>query len=98
MSNLNVNLQIPRDLLGALDIPEAQLKGCILELVALELFRQERISTGKAAELLGISKWEFIQLLAQHDIPYFTESPNELAAEVAMAQSIYKRDPLRGQA
>ncbi len=93
MSTLTVNLKIPRDLLGALDVPEAQLEAQILELVALELFRQERISTGKGAELLKISKWEFIQLLAQHDIPYFTESADELAAEVATAQSLLNRNP-----
>ena len=92
MSTLSFNLKIPRDLIGALDIPEAQLEARILELVALELFRQERISTGKAAELLGISKWEFIQLLAQQNIPYFTESPEELAAEVAMASRLLKRN------
>jgi predicted HTH domain antitoxin len=86
MSNLSVNLQLPWDLLAALDIPEAQLEARILELVALELFRQKRISTGKGAELLGISKWEFIQLLAQHNISYFTESPDELAAEVSTAK------------
>ncbi len=66
MSTLTVSLKLPRDLLGALDIPEAQLETRILELVALELFRQDRISKGKGAELLGISKWEFIQLLTQH--------------------------------
>jgi predicted HTH domain antitoxin len=91
MSILTVNLKIPRDLIGALDVPETQLEAQILELVALELFRQERISTGKGAELLKISKWEFIQLLAQHDIPYFTESADELAAEVATAQSLLNR-------
>ncbi|NEQ21574.1 MAG: UPF0175 family protein [Microcoleus sp. SIO2G3] len=93
MSILTVNLKIPRNLLGALDVPEAQLEAQILELVALELFRQERISTGKGAELLKISKWEFIQLLAQQDIPYFTESADELAAEVATAQSLLNRNP-----
>lgn len=88
MTQLIVSLQLPRDLLGALDIPESQLAPQILELVALELFRQERISTGKAAELLGISKWEFIQLLAQQKIPYFTESGDELTAEVAAAERV----------
>ena len=86
MSTLTVSLKLPRDLLRALDISEAQLETRILELVALELFRQDRISTGKGAELLGISKWEFIQLLRQHSIPYFTESSAELTAEVATAQ------------
>jgi predicted HTH domain antitoxin len=85
---------LPRDLLEALDIPEAQLEVHVLELVALELFRQERTSTGKAAELLGISKWEFIQLLTQHQIPYFSESSAELEAEVATAQTLLEQKQL----
>lgn len=91
MSNITVSLQLPRDLLGALNIPEAQLGTEILELLALELFRQERISTGKAAELLGISKWEFVQLLAEHRIPYFTESADELAAEIANTEQVLEK-------
>ncbi len=94
MSKLTVNLRLPKDLLESLNIPETQLEAHILELVALELFRQERISTGKVAELLGISKWEFIQLLAQHKILYFSESSAELTAEVATAQTVFERKHL----
>ncbi|MEF8939138.1 MAG: UPF0175 family protein, partial [Salinivenus sp.] len=50
--------------------------------IALELFREERISSGKAADLLGISKAEFVDLLDQHGIAYFTETPKELDAQV----------------
>jgi len=75
-------------LLGALDVPEAQLEPRVRELIALELFREGRISSGKGAELLGISKREFIQLLAQHQIPYFTESPEELTAEVETVEQL----------
>lgn len=88
MSKLTVQLNLPQDLLEVLNVPEAQLETQILKLVALELFRQERISTGKGAELLGIKKWEFIELLAEQNISYFTDSPTELAAEVANAQSL----------
>ncbi len=89
MSKLTIQLNLPQDLLEVLNVPEAQLETQILKLVALELFRQERISTGKGAELLGIKKWEFIELLAQHNISYFTDSSTELAAEVANAHSLY---------
>jgi len=82
MSNLTVNLSLPRDLLGTLDIPEAQLASQILELVALGLVRQGRISTGKGAELLGMAKADFIQILARHRVDYFTITPAEMEAEV----------------
>ena len=92
MSKLTVQLNLPQDLLEVLNVPETQLETQILKLVALELFRQERISTGKGAELLGIKKWEFIQLLAQYNIPYFTHSATELAAEVETAQSFLRQN------
>ena len=88
MSTLTVALDLPRDLLGALDVPQTGLEARLRELIALELFREGRISSGKGAELLGISKLEFIRLLAQYDIPYFAESPEELAAEVATVEQL----------
>jgi len=88
MNTLTVALDLPRDLLGALDVPQARLEVRLRELIALELFREGRISSGKGAELLGISKLEFIHLLTQHGLSYFTESPEELAAEVAMLEQL----------
>lgn len=83
---LNIQLELPRDLLDALNVAEGELEPRLKTLIALELFREDRISSGKAAELLGLSKVAFVQLLAQHGIPYFTETPHELATQVAAAE------------
>lgn len=88
MSTVTVTLSLPRDLLGTLEVPETQLEPRLRELIALELFREGRISSGKGAELLGISKWEFVQLLARHHINYFTESPEELTADVEIVERL----------
>ncbi|MBC6475119.1 MAG: UPF0175 family protein [Hormoscilla sp. GM102CHS1] len=80
--------KLPQELIPILEANEAELEGIILESIVLELVRQQRISTGKAAELLGISKWEFVQLLGQNNIPYFTESSKELVAQVEIVQRI----------
>ena len=82
METLTVALRLPRDLLAALDVSSAQLEPRLRELIALELFREGLISSGKGAEILGLSKIEFVQLLAQRGICYFSESPEELAADV----------------
>lgn len=80
---VHVELDLPRELLGTLDVPETELGSQLKKLIALELFREERISSGKAAEILGISKPQFIDLLDQHGISYFTESPEDLSSQVA---------------
>jgi predicted HTH domain antitoxin len=93
MPPLNVTLELPRDLLGALDVPQVGVEARLRELIALELFRERRISSGKGAELLGISKVEFVQLLARHDIDYFVESPEESAEEVAELAQMLDKTP-----
>lgn len=92
MSTVTIALDLPRDLLGALDVPRTQLETRLRELIAIELFREGRISSGKGAELLGISKLDFIDLLARHDLTYFTESPEELASDVASLEQRLGKD------
>ncbi len=86
MSALTVQFELPADVLGALDVPRGQLSQRLKELISLELFREGRISSGKAAELLGITKEGFVQILARHGVPYFSESAEELAQAVAVAE------------
>lgn len=72
-----------------LDVAEEGLEPRLKTLIALELFREDRISSGKAAELLGVSKMAFVQLLAQHGIPYFTETPAELGEQVTAVEETF---------
>jgi len=92
MDVMKIPLELPRDLLGALDVSPALLEPRLRELIALELYREGRISSGKGAEILGLSKLEFVQLLAQHDIPYLTESSAELESELATLEQILEEN------
>jgi predicted HTH domain antitoxin len=92
MNTVTIELELPRDLLGALEVPQTQMAARVRELIALELFREGRISSGKGAELLGISKLAFVQLLSQRGIDYFTESSEELKAEVEMLDQLPGED------
>jgi predicted HTH domain antitoxin len=86
MSTLTVSLNFPHEILGTMSVPETRLAQRLYELIALELFREGIISAGKGGELVGISKAEFIQLLAKYNIPYFNQSPEELVAEVNLLE------------
>jgi predicted HTH domain antitoxin len=69
-----LKLDLPPDLLDVLESlgdPQQTIKECVV----LELYRRGEISTGKAAELLGISYRQFLDLLARHKIPIFRYSP-----------------------
>ncbi len=88
MSTMTVSLDLPRDLVGALDVPEMGVGSRLKELIAVELFREGVISSGKGAELTGISKGEFIDLLGHRGISYFTQSSEELIGEVATLERL----------
>jgi predicted HTH domain antitoxin len=73
-------------------VAEHELEPGLKRLIALGLFREERISSGTAAELLGLSKAEFIDLLDRHGVAYFRETLEELAAQMEALREL-RDDP-----
>jgi predicted HTH domain antitoxin len=69
MELVDVKLQLPKDIIKAVETPDNQLEKMLWEKIVLELYREETISFGKACELLGITKWEFTDLLREKDVP-----------------------------
>ncbi len=57
----------------------------VKEVAVLELYRRREISSGKAAELLGLERFEFIRYASRLGIPYFDMDDLELADEVSQA-------------
>ena len=91
METITASVELPRDLLVALDISAAEIDGRVREWTALELYREELISAGKASELLGVSKSQFIDLLDQRGIPYLDLTADELAEDVRSAEAAVVR-------
>ena len=88
MVPMKVEIELPRDLLTALDIPEAELSRRAQEWVVLELFQEGEISSGKAGEFLGLSKSRFLSLLHERRLPYLDADPGELEREAAEALTL----------
>jgi len=53
------------------------------EIIVLELYRRNLISSGKAAALLGVPRLDFIQRASELGVPYFRFTEDEWQAEVA---------------
>lgn len=71
------------DLLHHAGHPEDKLK----EYLVLELYRRREISSGKAAELLGMERFEFVRYASRNGIPYFDLDAQELKDEIETARS-----------
>jgi predicted HTH domain antitoxin len=75
-------------LAALLDHEEEPIERVVSEAIVLELYRRRTISSGKAAQLLAIPRYEFIQRASALGIPYFTVTPEELDAELDLLQSL----------
>jgi predicted HTH domain antitoxin len=69
MAVLKVEIEIPQSLLGALGISEWEFGQQAREWLLLGLFQGGKISSGEAAEFLGLSKAQFMVLLNQRNLP-----------------------------
>ncbi|MCU0240844.1 MAG: UPF0175 family protein [Vicinamibacteria bacterium] len=58
------------------------------EMIVLELYRRGVVSSGKAAELMGISRMDFIQHASHLGIPFFAATDDEWAAEKDAIQKL----------
>jgi len=68
MNTQTISIDIPSDILLALNESEGKLKNEIKILLAIRFFQQEKLTIGKAAQLCGLSRLEFESLLSENEI------------------------------
>jgi len=60
----------------------------VKELAVVELYRRHFISGGKAAELLGMERFEFIRYASRLGVSFLDMSPEEMTEEAALVQAL----------
>jgi predicted HTH domain antitoxin len=67
-----VQIDLPTELLRAANVQMNSF--AVAKLLALELFREDLVSLGRAAELCGAPLAEFMEFAAERDVPlHYTE-------------------------
>jgi predicted HTH domain antitoxin len=72
-----VNFRIP----DSVDLDDSD----IAMIVASTLYEKGKLSLGQAAELAGLTKRTFAELLAKHDVSIFNYPPSDLTKDVSNA-------------
>ena len=73
-------VDMPESILALIKVEPDQLSQYIKRSLAVELYREGKLSLGKAAELAGASgKWEMLMLLSERGVPldYSAEDAQE---------------------
>ncbi len=87
MPESTFEIQVPESLLR-FGYDQAEIQRRVTEWLVLSLFTEERISSGKAAKLLNISRVEFLALLRGYGISFVDYTPDELAEEFAAVEAL----------
>jgi len=72
----SVSIEFPEEVIELYG--EEELKNSVRKWSILELVKNGKLSSGKAAEILEMTKWDFMELMSDYDIPMANFPPEEL--------------------
>jgi predicted HTH domain antitoxin len=64
-----VNLQLPADLVSLAKLDQGDVSEEAAKMIALVLFREDKVSLGRAAELCQTPLEAFMEFAAEHGVP-----------------------------
>ena len=82
----SINFEIPDDILYSLNENRAEFINKIRLYSAIQLYKDHKLSLGKAARLAGIEKMCFMFELGKFEIPVINYDDEELEQELAAFQ------------
>ena len=81
MKNITIPVDLPYDILVALNESETELKSHFQTATALMLFQEGKLTIGKAIQLSGLSRFEFEKALAKNKIPVSFLDESQILAD-----------------
>jgi predicted HTH domain antitoxin len=82
MTTVHVLVAVPSDDQTSQEV----LAGQVRLVWILDLVRRGRLSVGKGAELAGVDRWRFLEIMAEHRIPVMAYSASDLDRELAQIE------------
>ena len=83
-----VNVALPSALLKAANLEESNVSHETAQLLALELYREDKVSLGRAAELCETPLAAFMDFVARHGVPPLRYSFEDLDEEQRSADRL----------
>ncbi len=71
MSTGNIQVSFPQELGFALKMQEPELSNEMRRLAIVKLYELDRLSSGKAAQLLGIPRVAFLELVGSYQVSIY---------------------------
>lgn len=75
-----ISIELPEEIVDLFS--EGELEISLRKWAVLELVRTGKLSSGKAAEILGMTRWDFMDLMSEYDVPTANFSEEELERQL----------------
>jgi hypothetical protein len=83
------HVTLPNEVLRAFGWKYSEVPGRVREALVMDLLRLDRLSEAQAAKILGLARWELLELMGRYGVPAVRMTIDELDRELATA---IKRD------
>ena len=90
--HISIDLELPDELL-AVPGAEARIARRVRQGVVMDLLRAGQLSQGKAAELLHVDRWKLVDIMNEHDVPFFNVTGLDLGEQVESLRRLRSRKP-----
>jgi len=94
MGNVQAVIDLPEELylsLSASGLTRERIANESRKLLALKCFKEKVLSLGRAAELSGLSKWDFLEFLSENDVPVVDYDRDEMKREFETSERLSER-------
>jgi predicted HTH domain antitoxin len=82
MNTQTITIEFPSDILLALNETEVELIKRIKTSLAMRLYRLQKLTIGKAAQISGLSRFEFETMLSENEIPISNLTINDVINDI----------------
>ena len=82
MNTQTISIDFPSDIFLALNETENEIKQRIKTSLAIRLYKLEKLTIGKAAQVSGLSRLQFETLLSENEIPISNLTIDDVISDI----------------
>ena len=83
MADKDFQVSLPQEVVGGFGWDDAEVPRRVREALVMDLLRLDRLSEAQAANMLGLARWELLELMGRYDVPAVRMNVDELDRELA---------------
>ncbi len=82
VADKNFHVSLPPEVVGGFGWEDSEVPRRVREALVMDLLRLDRLSEAQAADILGLARWELLEVMGRYDVPAVRMSIDELDREL----------------